>query len=131
MKPFDFNRFLVACNKVSEAINLKNNKHDHIISIKSDSKIFNLKESQISHIESKDDYVKIYFLDGKYLLCKITTKGILEILSTNFIRVHRSFIINKNYVKYISTATLNCNGVELPIGKNFKIELSKIFNEQE
>ena len=123
VKPFDFNRFLDSCNKAIEAYSLKNKIHETFISIKSDSKIYNLKASEITLIESKDDYVKIHLVDGKHLLSKITTKGILEILPKEFIRVHRSFIINKNHVNNISTYSVMVNNIEVPIGKNYKIEL--------
>ena len=125
VKPFDFNRFLVSCNKAIEAYSLKNKIHETFISIKSDSKIYNLKASEITLVESKDDYVKIYLVDGKHLLSKITTKGILEILPKEFIRVHRSFIINKNHVNNISTYSVMVNNIEVPIGKNYKIELQE------
>lgn len=125
VKPFDFNRFLASYNKAIEAHHLKNKIHEQFISVKSDSKIYNLKASEIVFIESKDDYVKIYFVDGKYLLSKITTKGILAILPKEFIRVHRSFIINKNHVNNISTYSIMVNHIEVPIGKNYKIELEE------
>ena len=125
VKPFDFNRFLASCNKAIEAYSLKNKIHETFISIKSDSKIYNLKASEITLVESKDDYVKIYLVDGKHLLSKITTKGILEILPKEFIRVHRSFIINKNHVNNISTYSVMVNNIEVPIGKNYKIELQE------
>jgi DNA-binding LytR/AlgR family response regulator len=125
VKPFDFNRFLASCNKAIEAYSLKNKIHETFISIKSDSKIYNLKASEITLIESKDDYVKIHLVDGKHLLSKITTKGILEILPKEFIRVHRSFIINKNHVNNISTYSVMVNNIEVPIGKNYKLELQE------
>ena len=125
VKPFDFNRFLASCNKAIEAYSLKNKIHETFISIKSDSKIYNLKASEITLVESKDDYVKIHLVDGKHLLSKITTKGILEILPKEFIRVHRSFIINKNHVNNISTYSVMVNNIEVPIGKNYKIELQE------
>jgi DNA-binding LytR/AlgR family response regulator len=125
VKPFDFNRFLASYNKVIEAYSLKNKIHETFISIKSDSKIYNLKASEITLVESKDDYVKIHLVDGKHLLSKITTKGILEILPKEFIRVHRSFIINKNHVNNISTYSVMVNNIEVPIGKNYKLELQE------
>jgi DNA-binding LytR/AlgR family response regulator len=125
VKPFDFNRFLASCNKAIEAYSLKNKIHETFISIKSDSKIYNLKASEIALIESKDDYVKIYLVDGKHLLSKITTKGILDILPKEFIRVHRSFIINKNHLNNISTYSVLVNNIEVPIGKNYKLELQE------
>jgi DNA-binding LytR/AlgR family response regulator len=125
VKPFDFNRFLASCNKAIEAYSLKNKIHETFISIKSDSKIYNLKASEIILVESKDDYVKIHLVDGKHLLSKITTKGILEILPKEFIRVHRSFIINKNHVNNISTYSVMVNNIEVPIGKNYKLELQE------
>lgn len=76
-------------------------------------------------LKVKDDYVKIHLVDGKHLLSKITTKGILEILPKEFIRVHRSFIINKNHVNNISTYSVMVNNIEVPIGKNYKIELQE------
>ena len=81
----------------------------------------NLAVDRIVYIESKDDYVKLFLNDGKFLMSKITTRGMLSKLPDSlFIQIHRSYIVNKNYIQSVSATQLVIQQKEFPIGKKFK-----------
>ena len=133
VKPFNKNRFAFACQKALDWYLLKNkdgNNHTSFIRIKSDYKTLLLPYHEITYIESKDDYVRIYLDSGKFIMSKITTKAISEKLpSKSFLRIHRSYIVHRIHVKQVKSNSVIVAGNELPIGKNFKQIVKEMFKE--
>ncbi len=85
-----------------------------------DGKIHNLNEAEILYIESLDDYVKVH-LKEMVLITRENISTLEEKLPCPpFVRIHRSFIININWVKTISHEGIELNGKELPFGRAFK-----------
>jgi DNA-binding LytR/AlgR family response regulator len=127
LKPFDYARFDNACEKAVKLFNYKNDtieKDTNFIIIKSEYKIINLALSKLCYIESKDDYVKLFLTDGKFIMSKMTTKSMEEKLpQKSFIRIHRSYIVNTHHIKSIAANKLTISNVELPIGKKYKKEV--------
>ncbi|MCE1190457.1 MAG: LytTR family DNA-binding domain-containing protein [Ignavibacteria bacterium] len=79
--------------------------------------------NEVQYIEAQDDYVAIYA--SKKYLKKITLKTLESQLDENeFIRIHRSYIINISALKEIKTegkeiySALLKNGISLPVSKN-------------
>ncbi len=140
LKPFSLERFNDAVNKVSDKIGNKqedksnydnlitkvNELHDSLnrIVVKTNQKIVIIPVEKISHIEAQDDYVMIYSELGKFLKQK-TMKFYEKHLDQNeFIRVHRSYIVNINEVKQVELfekesykITLN-DGIKIPVSKS-------------
>lgn len=127
VKPFDLARFDAAVLKAKEFMKLKSLNEDpepEYVTIKSDYK-FNLVNLQdILYVESKDDYVKFILKGNKFILSKMTTNHTQDLLPTHsFIRVHRSFIVNRHYLTSLSAKNVMIAGVSIPIGKKYKDEL--------
>jgi len=133
LKPFSLERFLQAVLKVQQktATQPKTvvNQHEDItqhIFVKSDKKLIKLTIDEINHIEAYGNYVKIF--TDKMLLVPQTLAGFLEKLPSNFLRVHKSFVINFDKLKLIDghQIVLTTN-TKLPIGKAYrKLVLEKI-----
>lgn len=124
LKPFDYERFSLACQKatrIHQNKQVQSDRNVQFITVKSEYKIMNLAVDRIVYIESKDDYVKLFLNDGKFLMSKITTRGMLSKLPDSlFIQIHRSYIVNKNYIQSVSATQLVIQQKEFPIGKKFK-----------
>lgn len=124
LKPFDYERFSLACQKatrIHQNKQVQSDRNVQFITVKSEYKIMNLAVDRIVYIESKDDYVKLFLNDGKFLMSKITTRGMLSKLPERlFIQIHRSYIVNKNYIQSVSATQLTIEQKEFPIGKKFK-----------
>lgn len=124
LKPFDYERFCLACQKavrIHQNKQVQSDRDVQFITVKSEYKIMNLAVDRIVYIESKDDYVKLFLNDGKFLMSKITTRGMLSKLPERlFIQIHRSYIVNKNYIQSVSATQLVIQQKEFPIGKKFK-----------
>jgi DNA-binding LytR/AlgR family response regulator len=123
-KPFTFIRFQEAIGKAglsSMEKKLEVKKDD--IFIKSDGKLTRLNYEDILYIESVGDYVKYCTPDKKYITHS-TLKAVEEkIDSMNFMKVHRSFIVNLRKISNIQDYTLLIGGSIIPISKLLKTEV--------
>jgi DNA-binding LytR/AlgR family response regulator len=127
LKPISFERLLKSVNRFFDRDAEKRNtttlvSHDEqrFIHIKADRKIHKVSEAEIRYIESLDDYVKVH-LKETVLITRENISTLEEKLPyPPFVRIHRSFIININWVKTISNEGVELNGKELPFGRAFK-----------
>ncbi len=106
LKPFSLERFLQAVLKVQqnldktkETILLEKEQVAASIFVKSDKKIIKLNFDDINYIEAYGNYIKIY--THKMVLTPQTLSDFLEKLPNNFLRTHKSFVINFNKLKLI------------------------------
>ena len=75
---------------------------------------------KILFIQSLGNYVKV-FLDKKVLITQITTKELEGHLPrSSFLRIHKSYIVNKSRIDVVADEQLMIGNIELPIGKTFK-----------
>jgi DNA-binding LytR/AlgR family response regulator len=126
-------RFLQAILKVQQknksnqnTVIVQNETASNFIFVKSDKKIIKINLEDISHIEAYGNYVKIY--TDKMILTSQTLSDFLDKLSDDFLRIHKSFIINFNHLKLIDgNQIILQNEAKLPIGKSYrKAVLSKV-----
>lgn len=128
LKPFRFDRFLKAVNKVQELVALEQSVHastenssseNQQLFIKSDKRLINISLSEIYYLESYGNYVKVW-LENEFHLTPKTLSHFDELLPTlDFFRVHKSFILNRKYINYVEgNFVLMKNKKQLPIGKN-------------
>lgn len=128
-KPFSYNRFIDALNKVfgEKSINPSDrntNAGDHIF-IKSDGKLIRLKNDDILFIESMGDYVKFVTRDKKYVSYNSIKNLEAKVNKEYFMKVHRSYIINLLKIDDIRENDLFINGIEIPISKNLRADVLK------
>jgi len=124
LKPFSFERFLKAVNKVIEKLNNsslpKKEEIDAFIFFKSDKKVHKVDLESIHYIEAVGDYMKV-ITDSGQLLINETMKNLQEALpSKSFIRVHKSFIISRNRIKYIEGNYMQVENKTIPIGATYR-----------
>jgi len=90
-------------------------------------KLQKLMHDEIFYAQSIKDYMMLYTKNGNYIV-HMTMKYLSELLPNNqFLRVHRSYLINKIFIKSISKNQVRVNDIEVPIGESFKQAL-KNFN---
>jgi len=134
LKPVLFERFLKAANKAREYMNYsiesisqeKNNSESDFIFVKADYKIIKIFIKDILFIEGLKDYIKIYTGEKQPILTLSSLKAIENKLNTSdFIRVHKSFIISVTKIDSISKSRINIEKHEIPISENYR---ENIFN---
>lgn len=133
LKPFSFEQFLKAANKVNEIYTLRRKASqgysedgmlsDDCLYVKSDYRMLRIPISQIKYIESMSEYVRI-FVDGhsKPIVSLMSMKKIEDFLpSSLFMRIHRSYIVNLNKIIEVSRMRIVYDGdVYVPIGDMYK-----------
>ncbi len=120
LKPFEFERFLIAANKASTAIEGNNIPTvQNFIDVKVNYEIQKINLAEIELIEALDDYIKIY-IKPYPVLTLMTLKNMLEKLPADeFVRIHRSYIIPLNKVEKFNKHKVFVAGKEIPIGSSF------------
>lgn len=82
---------------------------------------FELRLAQIMYVESMNHKLVIHHDNGDFIERKNLSLFIKEINSSDFIQIHKSFVVNKNYIQEIKAKELILkNSTILPIGRNFK-----------
>jgi DNA-binding LytR/AlgR family response regulator len=128
VKPFSLYRFNKAIDKLrNKTIVLENSLSQNIVGnkpfiyIKSGTASHKVYLEEIQYIESRKDYCKIYFISS-FLITRSTLQNMELILpSSYFIRVHRSFIVNKKNITSLESASISItNRKKIPIGKKYK-----------
>ncbi|HVK96570.1 MAG TPA: response regulator transcription factor, partial [Flavisolibacter sp.] len=121
LKPIEFERFLIAVNKVKSAKREKqellesHEAKDHLFLTVQKKKV-KLSFSDIIYVESQKEYIKIVTLKGEYF-SRMSTHEIERLLPANlFKRVHRSFIISVSKVESYNAEMVEVNGISIPIG---------------
>jgi DNA-binding LytR/AlgR family response regulator len=79
----------------------------------------------INYIESMDDYVKIHTFSSEPVITRERISHIIKELPENFIRIHRSFIVNTEKVEFFSKTEVEIDGSTLPISRTYKKEVNR------
>ncbi|WP_367388726.1 LytR/AlgR family response regulator transcription factor [Lewinella sp. LCG006] len=125
VKPFSFSRFLQALNK---AIQYQQKEHTaaegaEYLSIKVDGKLVRVKISEIVYVEGMKEYVRIVCSDNKYVTFE-RMKNMEESLPTSqFMRVHKSYLIARNKVTSIEGNMLEVAGAKIPVSRNLRSQI--------
>ncbi len=124
LKPFDFERFLIAVTKVktAEGEKQKPNESQEIkdfIFLNVQKKKVKILFSEIVYIESQREYIKIITTEKEYV-SKMSTHEIEGLLPANlFKRIHRSFIVSIGKIQSYTAKIVEVNGVSIPIGRGY------------
>jgi len=129
LKPLDKGRFEKAITKAKqlfEWLSLDDEAGDSIF-IRVNRENVKIMINDITHIEAMADYVRV-FTDQKYMvLCSM--KSISSKLPKNqFVRVHRSLIINADKVTSFDSGTVSMESLTFQISRNGKVELKKVMD---
>ena len=93
----------------------------------SDRKKVSLLPSQIVYVESCDTEVLIHASDGRTLRNKTGISQWESVLGEQFIRVHRAFLVNSEYVSSYKGDTLKVGEESLPVSRKYQKDLKDLF----
>ncbi len=96
---------------------------DDSVEIKAEKRTFRVKSHDILFIEALGNYVKVVLKD-QTIISYVSLKHLLDTLPTNFVRVHKSFIINKDHIKSYNYEDVQVEEHFIPIGRSFKSTLN-------
>jgi len=129
LKPVIYPRFFKAIDKAMKFHSYKESKTtiEKEVFIKKGSVLVKLKLSDLIFIEANENYITLHTNDGKYTI-HFTMKAIEDQLPSGiFLRVHRSFIVNKRLIQAVKEDSLDLvlgNKMKnIPIGNSFREKL--------
>lgn len=130
VKPIPFNRFLTAVSRAKELHKLKSNNSAIVntqperkfIFVKVEYENIKINIDSITYIEGLGEYLKIHTsLDAKPILTLMNFKDILSKLSrANFIRTHRSFVVNTHHIASLQKSKIIIGDKRIPISETYK-----------
>ncbi len=125
LKPFEFERFLIAVTKVkSEGTEKKKateapNEKDYLF-LNVQKKKVKILFSEIIYVESQREYIKIV-TTKKEFISKMSTHEIEELLPPNlFKRIHRSYIVSVARIDSYNAEMVELSGISIPIGRGYR-----------
>lgn len=138
LKPISFPRFLKATMKAIDYLKLLRNETDGSHSIPFNEYFFvkcngvleKILLQDILAIEALSNYIIIHCIDKK-IIAYLTLKQINEFLpSSSFIKVHKSYIVALGKIEKIGQDEIVINKLKIPIGLNFKDDITKAINSK-
>jgi len=131
LKPFDFERFLMAVNKVNKAQVGKQKVNEiqekDYIFLNVQKKKVKVLFSEIVYIESQKEYIKIVTTKKEYI-SKMSTHTIETLLPSDlFKRIHRFFIVSISKIESYTAEEVEVNGVSVPIGRGYRDVIENLF----
>ena len=140
LKPISYVDFMEASNKALQWFQLlqqseqqpaaKTEEEPSSIFVKSEYKLLQINLDDIRYIEGLKDYVKIYTEQSPHpILSLMNMKAIEQMLpASRFIRVHRSFIVQKSKIREIERNRIVFGDVYIPIGDSYKQAFQDFIN---
>lgn len=139
LKPISYDKFLAVANKAMELSrdeNLHSSIHaDEFFYVKSDYKEVRIKFSEILYIVGEKDYVRFVLQkEGQPNTTEISSlmnmRHLEEALpKSRFLRIHRSYIVNKHHIRVIDRSRVAFGDVFIPISDTYKDELLRFVGD--
>jgi len=135
LKPFSFDRLVKAVNKVSETQATKtiikevsNDTNATRFFVKGDKKHHQIDLNDLLYIEAYGNYTKL-FLNDEMIVSHEKISHYESILTDgDFLRVHKSFIVAINKIKFIEGNRILINEHKIPIGQTYKSNVNNLYN---
>lgn len=137
LKPIGYSDFLKAANKAlawfekssPEITSIKSD--EEFLMIKSEHKIVRVNLSEIKYIEGMREYVRIHLINHKPVMTLLSMKKVEESLPvTEFMRVHRSYIVNLKRITTIERMRIIFDDkVYIPVGDQYKDKFQEYLNK--
>ncbi|WP_353720235.1 response regulator transcription factor [Dyadobacter sp. 676] len=132
LKPVTFERFCQAVQKVRERIAgndwpAARYEPASYLFIRQDTRLVKVDFDDICYIRGERDFCSIYLTNGKRMLAGSHLKLLNHALAPGqFMRVHRSYIVNLGKLRAIKGNMIEMCGTEIPIGSSFREELLRL-----
>jgi two-component system LytT family response regulator len=135
LKPFDFQRFLKAANKITQKIEkpaepeiTTPHRDDTFMFVKDGTKLVKVELKNILFIKGTREYVTIYTADKKIMSLQ-SMKNLETELPVDFIRVHNSYIVNIRAIESITKTDVKIGEEIIPIGVTYKKNFQEHINK--
>lgn len=124
LKPITFERFIKAIQKIhppkEPVATAKEQVTDDAIFVKVNKRLMRIAYPDIYYIEGSGDYIKVVTGTGAHLSYQSLNKieGLLP--HQQFMRIHKSFIVNRKHIQFVEGSLVRIFDKELPVGVTYK-----------
>ncbi len=120
LKPISFARFSRSVNRTMTRISTESQSSEgnNYLFIKDKGVYQKVQISDIQFIQSSSEYVNIH-TKGKRIMLYSSMDGILKKLPSNFMRVHRSYIVNLNAIECVNGNTVEIDNHSINVSKTY------------
>lgn len=130
VKPFSFERFLKAVNKIKRDQHkaTHNNfpkEQDEVVFLNIDKTLHKIAINDILYIASDKNYISIKTLQARYTYIDSLKNWNAKLPETQFVQVHKSYIVNCQCVEKISGNVVVINKEKIPLGRLYKASFLK------
>lgn len=133
LKPISYIDFLQAANKALQWFErVQKPEEIESIFVKSDYKLVQIELKKIQYVEGLKDYIKIYTEDNpRPILSLMSMKAMEELLpATRFMRVHRSFIVQKDQIRIVDRGRIVFGKTYIPVSDSYKSAFQTFLDER-
>ena len=130
--PFSLERIAQSVSRIEQKIKVNQsilNKVDEFIEIKHNLKTEKIAIDHIQWIEAVGDYVKIITRKKKFMVLSTMKNFLNRLPEEQFLRIHKSYIINLKKVINYSASSVNIENKDFPLSrtqkKHFRLSVSK------
>jgi len=143
LKPFSFERFLQAVNKVLDKSGVvartdadngpyplppQTSVAESYLTIRADRRLYKINFADLNYIEGQKAYVTFHTVKGK-ITALASLKDLEGLLPDNqFLRIHKSYIVAMRDIISLEGNILEVGHVKLPVGKMYKEKVLNVFN---
>ncbi len=117
-------------HKIAEYIEKEDAQQESYLLVKSERKLNKIPTLEILYVESLGDYVKIHPESGKAVLTREKISKLQAELPANFIRIHRSFIVNTDKIENFNREQLEITDTCLPISRTYRKAVWKFLSKR-
>jgi two-component system, LytTR family, response regulator len=125
LKPVAFGRFLTATAKVRDLMNATYKREDFIF-VRSEHSLIKVELDKIDYIEGYKDYLKIYTNMSRPILTIATLKSVMELLPSNFLRIHKSYVVAVDKIVSFRNGKVAVRDRHLPIGDCYRSDFNRV-----
>ncbi|MBC6366215.1 LytTR family DNA-binding domain-containing protein [Algoriphagus sp. AK58] len=118
LKPFNLSRFLKACQKAQEWIDLRPKNEPLFLFVKTSEGQIRVDFSDLLYCEAQGNYVT-FQLEKEKIISRMTLAETEKQLPSYFIRTHRSFLANRNHISRVERHQLWLKGFQVPISSSY------------
>ena len=126
LKPVTFPRFFKAVNRFLAAQRAPGRANEaprtmakDSLFVRSDRKDVRLRIADIDYVQGLKDYIRIHTQESVYTV-KETMQSFSERLGPDFVRVHRSYLVNRHRVTALTTMDVEIGAREIPLGETYR-----------
>ena len=125
LKPFGMQEFMRAANRLQERLSVPASapaETDDTLFLKTDYRIVKVNIPDIRYVEAMSEYLKVWIEgEAKPIITLLSMKKMEERLPDNFMRIHRSYIINLDKIQEVNkNRVIMDTDTYLPIGDLYK-----------